>query len=99
MAVDSLDFALSATNYGLDVSVLFEGDGVYQLLDNQSPVKGLKNIRKKVAVLSLFDIEKQFVCTTSLATRHLDVVNDELIPVDTAQKLELFNTTDFVVRL
>ena len=41
---DGLDFVLAATNYGHDVKVLFEGDGVLQLVKTDS-LKGLKNLQ------------------------------------------------------
>ena len=36
---DGLDFALAATNYGHEVKVLFENEGVLQLVNTYSPTQ------------------------------------------------------------
>ena len=42
-ASDGLDFAMAATNYGHEVSILFEGDGIYQLTEQAPQQQGVKN--------------------------------------------------------
>lgn len=57
-ASDGLDFALSATNYGHEVIMVFEGEGILQLVKQQMPVtKGTRNHSKRINALPLFDVE------------------------------------------
>lgn len=64
---DGLDFALGATNYGHDVKVLFEGEGVLQLIKADS-IKGLKNHSKRLASMPFFDIDECYICEDSANT-------------------------------
>lgn len=61
---DGLDFTLAATNYGHNVIVLFEGEGVLQLTKTPSG-KGIKNHSKRLASMPFFDIEDCYVCKDS----------------------------------
>lgn len=57
LAREALDFALASAAFDQDVSVLFMGDGIFQLLSNQQSQQGKKNIEKTLASLSMFDID------------------------------------------
>ncbi len=101
---DGLDFALAATNYGHDVKVLFEGDGVLQLVKTDS-LKGLKNHSKRLASMPFFDIEDCYVCkesATMLGIAHT-LANSELIEalegqwVDAPSRINLIDSVDHVV--
>ncbi len=70
---DGLDFALAATNYGHDVKVLFESQGVLQLVKAAS-TKGLKNHTKRLASMPFFDIEEFFVCKAGADTYDIEQV-------------------------
>nr|WP_206663266.1 DsrE family protein [Ningiella ruwaisensis] len=69
-AMDAYEAALGATNVGLEVRFLFQGNGVFQLLSAQTPA-GIqhKNMAKKLKALPLFDIEDIYVCSKSVALR------------------------------
>lgn len=98
-ANDGLNFAMSATNYGHEVSILFEFDGIFQLATSQSPSKDYKNHAKQLKALPFFDVEPLFVCQDSFAARKemIALHSDEMIIVNAQQKRELINDADFVV--
>lgn len=101
---DGLDFALAATNYGHEVRVIFENQGVLQLVKSAS-IKGLKNHTKRLASMPFFDIEECFVCKTSANTYDIDHVltNTDLLEelecewINAAEKLALIQSVDHVV--
>jgi len=101
---DGLDFALAATNYGHDVKVLFENQGVLQLVKAAS-TKGLKNHTKRLASMPFFDIEECYVCTTSADTFNIQRVlaNTKLVEelechwLTPSEKIALIHSVDHVV--
>ncbi|WP_076011486.1 DsrE family protein [Alteromonas abrolhosensis] len=101
---DGLDFALAATNYGHEVKVLFENEGVLQLVKAAS-IKGLKNHTKRLASMPFFDIEECYVCKTSAETFDVEHVlaNTDLIEelecnwVTSSEKVSLIQRVDHVV--
>ena len=101
---DGLDFALAATNYGHDIKVLFENEGVLQLVKAAS-TKGLKNHTKRLASMPFFDIEDCFVCQESANTHNLEntlsniEVAEELACqwVNAMEKVALIASVDHVV--
>jgi tRNA 2-thiouridine synthesizing protein C len=71
-AADALEAALAASNVGIDTRVLFQSDGVYQLLNlQQAEAIKHKNIFKKLSALPLFDVEHIYVDSSSLDARKL----------------------------
>ncbi len=74
-ASDGVEFALASTNYGHECSVIFCGEGIYQLLANQAPTQQ-KNYLKQAKVMPFYDIDAIYVCEHSLAS--LGVSADEL---------------------
>ena len=101
---DGLDFALAATNYGHEVKVLFENEGVLHLVKAAS-TKGLKNHTKRLASMPFFDIEECYVCKTSAETfdvehvlANTDVVEElECNVVTSSEKVVLIQRVDHVV--
>lgn len=70
LAREALDMALAFAAFDEDVALVFMGDGIYQLIDNQNTqAQGVKNIAKTLDSLALFDIEKIYVCEQSLLAR------------------------------
>lgn len=70
---DGIDAALVASAFGQDVSVLFSGDGVYQLIAGQNAALfGLKSTDKLIRSFDLYDIQKVYVDRTALEIRGLD---------------------------
>lgn len=75
---EGIDALLAASAYCEDISVIFMGDGVYQLLQGQQP-KGIlsKDYAPMLKLFDLYDIEQVYVCTQSLIERgvaHADLV-------------------------
>lgn len=71
-ARETLDIALAGGAFDLPVSMLWRGEGVYQLLDNQQPGKlQQKNLQAQLSSLPLFGIEQLYVCSESLQQRNL----------------------------
>lgn len=69
---EGVDALLAASAYCEDITVLFVGDGVYQLLLGQAPSGILsKDYAPMLKLFDLYDIEQVFVCADSLAERGL----------------------------
>ncbi|MGR5070192.1 MULTISPECIES: sulfurtransferase complex subunit TusC [Vibrio] len=69
---EGIDALLAASAYCEDITVLFVGDGVYQLLLGQDPSAILsKDYAPMLKLFDLYDIEQVFVCSDSLAKRGL----------------------------
>lgn len=70
---DALDIALIFGSFEQKVSLFFQGDGVYQLIDNQDgSLLSIKDYLKTFAAFEFYDIEDIYVCQQSLANRQLD---------------------------
>ncbi|MDA0150509.1 sulfurtransferase complex subunit TusC [Vibrio sp. LaRot3] len=69
---EGIDALLAASAYCEDITVIFFGDGVYQLLQGQQPQGILsKDYAPMLKLFDLYDIEQVFVCEQSLAERGL----------------------------
>jgi len=69
---EGVDALLAASAYCEDISVIFVGDGVYQLLHGQQTADILsKDYSPMMKLFDLYDIEQVFVCEASLAERGL----------------------------
>ncbi|WP_114767830.1 sulfurtransferase complex subunit TusC [Vibrio rhodolitus] len=86
---EGVDALLAASAYCEDISVLFIGDGVYQLLQGQQPNEILsKDYAPMLKLFDLYDIEQVYVCETSLAERGLAQA-DLVIDVERLDSLEI----------
>lgn len=70
-AQEGLDALLAAAAFAQQVSVLYIGDGVFQLLANQQPQQH-KNFAKMLQALAVYDVESCFAHTPSLAARGIE---------------------------
>ncbi|WP_317928797.1 sulfurtransferase complex subunit TusC [Halioxenophilus sp. WMMB6] len=71
---DAIDVALTFGAFEMAITVLFKGDGVWQLLANQqSDSIGQKSIAKLITALPMYDIDDIYVCAESLAQRGIQV--------------------------
>lgn len=78
---EGIDALLAASAYCEGISVIFIGDGVYQLLHGQEPKEILsKDYAPMMKLFDLYDIEHVFVCRSSLDERGLAQA-DLVIPV------------------
>jgi tRNA 2-thiouridine synthesizing protein C len=60
---EALEYALALAAFDLDVAILFTGDGLFWLQENQAArVSGGKNPSKLLAALPLFGIEEVGYC-------------------------------------
>lgn len=72
LAKESLDALLASSAFDQDLSVLFCGDGVFQLLKQQAPEAiEQKNLSKTLPVLEMYDIDQLFVQSSALNARGL----------------------------
>jgi tRNA 2-thiouridine synthesizing protein C len=70
---DALDVALVFGSFEQQVSLFFQGDGVYQLIANQDGrLVSIKDYLKTFSAFEFYDIEDIYVCQQSLINRQLD---------------------------
>lgn len=78
---EGLDAVLACSAYCEDIAVFFSGDGVFQLLSQQSPEGILtRDHAKTFKMFDLYDIETVLVCESSLRERGIDA-SQLLMPV------------------
>lgn len=83
------DFMMTAGVFDQRVSVVFSGDGVYQLLEGQDAgAFGVKTLARVFPALGLYEIHRIHVDSLALAARGLS--QDSLMPVATALAPEAF---------
>lgn len=71
-AKESLDALLAGSAYDQDISVLYSGDGVFQLIKNQQAQNiEQKNIASTLPALEMYDITKVFAQASALKARAL----------------------------
>jgi len=69
---ETLDAALVSAAFGQTVSLLFQGDGVWQLLpDQDASGNGRKSLSAQLSALPLYDVEQLYADADSLAARGL----------------------------
>lgn len=96
---DGLDFAIAGTNFGHQLVVLFDGDGVWQLQPDQQPPKGIKHVLKRISALPFFDIDELYACQQSVSSRlKAEDLPDEISCIAAEEKTALLASADMVVR-
>lgn len=71
-ATEALEAALVGAVFDLPTSLLFRDDGVWQLLpDQQADALGVRTHSNLISALPQYDITNLYVCSESLAARHL----------------------------
>lgn len=69
---DALDIALIFGSFEQAVSLFFQGDGVWQLIQGQNgSIISVKDYLKTFSAFEFYDIEELYVCQTSLEERNL----------------------------
>lgn len=100
-ARESLDliFALAAVDHQL--SVIFCGDAVYQLIKaNDSSELQVKDFRRSFKLFELYDVEDLYICAESLRQRKLQA-NELVLDVqslDSAELSQLLSTQQHVIK-
>lgn len=97
---DGLDVLLLASGFAFELSVLFLGEAVLQLLTDQKSDKIFrKNFNKMLSALSLFDIENIYVEQQTINNYRLtseDLMLDTLL-ADTKKINSLIHSNDFIM--
>ena len=71
-AAEALDTAMAAAALDVPVTLLFDGDGVLQLLPEQAGTElGVRNLSQVLEALPAFEVERCFVAAEALAQRSL----------------------------
>ena len=88
-AREATDLALAAALFDQKVSLLFQGDGVFQLLPDQNPAAiEQKNLSAMQQALPLYDVEDLFYCADSLEER--GITQDKLaLPAKALSRSEI----------
>lgn len=82
LAREAIDIALATAVYEQNVSILFMGDGVWQLHEKQnSEAIGAKNLQKTVSALPIYDITNIYVDSQALEQRK---ISEAQLSVDTS---------------
>jgi len=72
IAKEAMDVALIYGSYEQDTHLFYQGDGVYQLIDNQQPDKiAIKDFLKTFSAFEFYDLEHIYLCKQSLIERNL----------------------------
>lgn len=101
-AQELLDALLVAASFGAEVSLLFQDDGIWQLLpDQRSDLLGRRSLGAQLDALPLFDVEALYVDAHSLGERNLHA-GELRLPVRPLQRdalAALVRAHDQVIRL
>lgn len=92
-AQETLDALLVVAAFGQNPSVLFQGDGVWQLVAAQQPQDmGRSSLVAQLTALDLYDVQDIYVDRQSLLSRGLSI---EQLAI-TVQLIEAENMADFI---
>ncbi len=100
LAREGLDYILTSAAYDQDISLLFLGDGVFQLLKDQEAQKiQLKSQISAMEILPLYDIEKLYAIKEDLDERNLSIqmLGIEITIISRSQVSELTQQQDKVL--
>jgi tRNA 2-thiouridine synthesizing protein C len=88
---EGLDYVLTSAAYDQNISLLFLGDGAFQLLSNQQTKNiNLKSQLSALEILPLYDIENLYVTEEDLLERNL--TKSQLgIKVDIIKRADVHN--------
>lgn len=101
LAREGLDAVLAASAVCEQISVLFEGDGVWQLLKGQQPQAILqRHIEPTYGMLSLYDIENCYVSESDLLSRAVEpsLLSIDVQVIDDAGVAKLLRENALIVR-
>ncbi len=99
-ARDAIDFILTAAAYDQDISVIYQGDGVFQTLKEQDPTAlPMKNTSSMISAFEMYDIEDIYCDSNSLTERNIP--KDQLMIdcefINTVKISKLIETADAVL--
>ncbi|MEW6982956.1 sulfurtransferase complex subunit TusC [Colwelliaceae bacterium 6471] len=96
-AKDALDLAMIFGAYEQNINLFFQGEGIWQLIDGQSPeLVNTKDFLKTMSAFEFYDIENIYACSQSLSERGLDAgfhIDNVIVlsPEAFSEKLKLNN--------
>ena len=97
---EQLETAMVAATFEQEVSILFVGEGIFNLLpaEETKEVKGY-NIEKMLLALPTFEVNDLFICERSLKQRQIGVSNlpKNAKVITFEDQRRLINTTDVVL--
>lgn len=99
-AREALDAVLAAAAFEQDVSVLFVGDGLYQLLKNQKPGEiDQKNFAASFGLFGLYGITQIYAPDADLKARNLtpDTLLLPVTPLSRQDLIALMRTQDQIL--
>jgi len=100
-AKESLDLALASSAFEQALSILFTGDGIYQLLPEQSP-DGIqsKNLLQMLKALPIYGVEQLYVDQQSLTVRGITELDTHLpiVLVNSVEISRLYHDAQTVFR-
>ena len=97
---EALDIALAASVYEQNLSIIFSGDGVWQLLNQQDSQDILaKNHQKLLSVFALYDLNDIYVEKKALQQRHISTKNLSVTAkiIDAQNMFKLMQTADIIL--
>lgn len=97
-AQEGLDALLAGSIFEQEISLLFCGDGVYQLCNRQYP-SFTRSIQKQLQSLGMYDIENVYACGDSLARRGMQQqpLGIEVQKLDSAEITQLLRYQDHIL--
>jgi len=91
--LEALEAVLATSVFDQQITLLYMDEGVYQLLDRQDAgPSDHSSVSKTIAALHLYDVNRIFVCTRSLAERGL--TSSDLLKVDGRSLFKSLNTEE-----
>ena len=100
LAREALEAVLAAGSFEQQVSVLFTGDGVLQLVEQQDPAAiTQKNHHAMLQALPMYDVDQLFVDQHSLNKRQLmgEHINPAITLIDNAAIQQLMARHDHIL--
>lgn len=98
-ALEQLEAAMVAAVFDAKVSILFRGEGVWSLQQQQDGAAiGQKTMTKILSALSAYEVEDLYVCADFLSTHQIQT--DESLhvkPVHLDDQQALINASDVVI--
>ena len=94
---EAFDLALAAASFDQDVTLVFEGDAIYQLTMNQNPSDvGRKNLPKMMKAFPMYGIEKLYIFMAS-DTEQIEIPNNIEVLDDQSYR-QLLSESDSIIR-
>lgn len=100
LAREGVDYIFTCAAYDQDLSVLFSGDGVFQLIENQqSDHIKLKTHLGALKLFELYDIEKIYAISEDLLERNIEqtMLGIEVSIITRAEAKALIKTQQHII--